>query len=164
MKAKLTPKLCYIAGLQSKAREELSAVGVSTGMESIEQRFIEIAVNDLGIQPNRVVIEEIGGGMRHIFFYHSRVYRRVKEIVDNSDKIFRRRNELSASYVAGMFDAAGHVDKNGIYIKKIEPKDALVLQSLEIYTRGNRIMNMSSFVKFIKESSLLLEWMLVSKN
>lgn len=145
-----------MAGLQSKSNEERSAVGVSTGLDSIEQKFIEIAINDLGIKPNRIVIEEIGGGMRHVLFYHSRVCKQLKDICESSEKIFKRRNELASAYVAGMFDAAGHKDSQGLYMKKIEPKDAILLQNLEIYTKGNRIMNMTSFMTLIKGFSLLL--------
>ncbi|HUB92430.1 MAG TPA: hypothetical protein VL945_00555, partial [Candidatus Saccharimonadales bacterium] len=152
----LNPAICYMAGLQSKGNEERSAVGVSTGLESIEQKFIEIAVKDLGIEPNRIIIEEIGGGMRHVFFYHSRICRQLKDICEKSDKMFRRRNELSSAYVAGMFDAAGHKDSQGLYMKKIGPKDAVLLQNLEVYTKGNRIMNMTSFMKLIAGFSLLL--------
>ncbi len=156
MKAKLTPSLCYMAGLQSKSNEERSAVGVSTGMDDIGQKFIEISIKELGIQPNRIIIDDIGGGMQHIYFYHSRICKRLKEIVDSSDKIFRRRNEFASAYVAGMFDAAGHKDRQGLYIKKIEPRDAIMLQNLEIYTRGNRIMNMSSFLELIKKFSIFV--------
>lgn len=156
MKTKLTPAICYMAGLQSKGREERSAVGVSTGLEGIEQKFIEIAIKELKIQPNRIIIEEMGGGMRHVFFYHSRICKQLKDICDSSDKIFRHKNELSKAYVAGMFDAAGHKDARGLYIKKINPKDAVMLQNLEVYTKGNRIMNISSFIELIKDFSLLL--------
>ncbi len=156
MKKKLTPALCYMAGLQSKGNEERSAVGISTGLESVEQKFIEIAVKDLEIEPNRIIIREIGGGMRHVFFYHSRICRQLKEISGKSEKVFKRRNELGAAYVAGMFDAAGHKDSGGLYINKIEPRDAVLLQNLEIYTKGNRIMNMTSFIALIKEFSLVL--------
>lgn len=157
MKTKLTPAICYMAGLQSKSNEERSAVGISTGLPSIEQKFVEIAIKDLKIQPNRIIIEEIGGGMRHVFFYHSRVCKQLKDICNSSDKIFKHKNELSRAYVAGMFDAAGHKDSQGLYMKKIEPKDAVLLQNLEIYTKGNRIMNMSSFIELIKGFSLLLK-------
>lgn len=164
MKTKLTPTICYMAGLQSKSNEERSAVGVSTGLPSIEQKFIEIAIKDLKIQPNRIIIEEIGGGMRHVFFYHSRVCKQLKDICKSSDRIFKRRNEFSKAYVAGMFDAAGHKDSQGLYMKKIEPRDAVMLQNLEIYTKGNRIMNMTSFIAFIKGFSLLFEAMRMPKS
>lgn len=146
-----------MAGLQSKSKEERSAVGISTGVNDIGQKFIEISIKELGIQPNRIIIDEIGGDMQHIYFYHSRIYRKIKEVVDKSDKIFKRRNELSREYVAGMFDAAGHKDRQGLYIKKIEPRDAIMLQNLEIYTKGNRIMNISNFIELIKGSSVLLD-------
>lgn len=156
MKTRLTPNMCYMAGLQSKGHEERSAVGISTGLEELEQKFVEITINELKIEPNRIIINETEFGMRHVFFYHSRIYRELKKIVDDSDKIFKRRNELASAYVAGMFDAAGHKDKIGLYINKIGPRDAVVLQNLEIYTRGNRIMNMTSFIKLIKGFSVLL--------
>ncbi len=161
MERKLSTALCYLAGLQNKGREARNAVGISTKLESITQRFVEISINDLGIKPNRIIIEEKTGS-QHVFFYHSRIWKRLHEISENAEKIFKYKNELAAAYVAGMFDAAGHRDRFGLYIKGAGPRDAVLLQNLGIYTRENRIMNVSSFVSLIKGQSLLLDTLRVA--
>ena len=154
---KLTPAVCYVAGLQCNSHEEHSAVGVHTSNTAIEQKFIEISVNELGIPPNRIIIREAGERMRHIYFYHSRICRRLKEVVNSSEKIFKRKNLFSASYIAGMFDATGHVDGRGLYLNRIGPREAILLQNLDIYTKGGRLINPSSFLLLVRGSSILAD-------
>jgi hypothetical protein len=156
MKTKLTPNTCYIAGLVSKSYEtEKSLVGIRTSVDEIEQRFIEIAVKDFGIEPQRILIQEVGEH-RHVFFYHSRVSKQLKDIVSRETHMFKKKDNLSSSYVAGMFDGAGHVTRTTITINPLSPSDVFMLENLGVHTKGNAIMNISSFIALIKGYSLLL--------
>ena len=157
LKIKLTPAVCYVAGLQCNSHEEHSAVGVHTSNKEIEQKFIEISVNELDIPPNRIIIREAGARMRHIYFYHSRICRRLKDVVNSSEKIFKRKNLFTASYIAGMFDATGHTDDRGLYLKRIGPREAILLQNLDIYTRGGRLTNPKAFLLLVRGSSILAD-------
>ena len=144
-----------MAGLMDKVTGEKSEVGITTNFEEVEQRFLEIAVNKLGIEPNRIVIEEKEAGRRRILFYHSRVARSLRDINENANRIFIRRNELSGAYVAGLFDAMGHANRNGIYMGRMDPRTALLLEKLGIHTRENRITGVSSFMELVKGQSIL---------
>jgi hypothetical protein len=143
-----------MAGLYSKApRREKNYVSVNTSISELQQRFIEIAVNELGILPNKIILgreSEKSAG-----FYHSRVAKRLQDIVNREIYVFKTVNELSRSYVAGMFDIAGHY-RGAIEISHVNPKDAFMLENLGVHTRGDKIMNISKFIALIKESGILL--------
>ncbi len=156
MKTKLKPEMCYLAGMQGKGSEVRSAVGVVTTIGAIEEEFIELCIKYLLIPPNRILIEEKGNA-RHIYFYHSQIYRRLKEINDKKARIFTRENELSRSYIAGLFDAAGHIGRNGITIKGMDPSDELILDRLGVHTMHGRILNIRLFITLLKGYSVLFE-------
>ncbi len=156
MKHKLSPDTCYMAGLFSKSANDRNAVGIVTGLDEVEQRFVQIAIKDFGILPQKVLIEQ-AGERRRIFFYHSRIMKQLNEIATHEERIFRERNALSASYLAGIFDAAGSLRKNGAYINGLTPKDEVMLANLGIHTRDQRILNVSSFIELVNGSSYLLQ-------
>jgi hypothetical protein len=163
MKAKLTPSICYMAGLLSKSKNERNAVGIRTGLEELEKKFIEIAMKEFEIEPNRILIEEVDG-KRHIYFFHSRVAKRLNEIIGKEDKVFKVKNTFSSNYLAGMFDAAGGFGKESMYIRDLKPVDEVMLANLGIHTRGGNIMNISSFVSSIKGHSVLLSQSRISQT
>lgn len=154
---KLTPEICYMAGLFSRNRQkEKGAVGILTGIGELEQRFIEIAMREFGIDSRKIVVEEVERGNRHVYFYHSRVSKLLKDIYTREVHLFKKRDKLSANYVGGMFDGGGHVTKTTVSISPISPADALMLQNLGIHTNGNNILNISNFISLVKGSSILL--------
>ena len=154
-KQELSENICYIAGLFSKSsRKEKSMVAIDTGISEIRERFVQIAVGDLGIIPEKIAIG--AGSPGAVRFYHSRVSKRLLDIVDREAFIFKSRNRLSGNYVAGMFDIAGHYF-HSIEIRHVMPKDALMLENLGIHTRGDKIMNISSFMSLISGFSVLAE-------
>ncbi len=156
MKIKLTANLCYLAGLQDKARFTDRAIGISTRIDELEQRFTEICVKELKIEPNRIIVREEGGS-KQIYFYHSKIYRELLEINSNATRIFRySNNEFSRMYVAGIFDAAGHAEKGRIRINGLTRSDELVLENLGIHTMNGTILNAGPFVKLIKGFSIML--------
>ncbi len=155
MKSELTPNICYIAGLFSKSsRREKNYVSVNTEITELQQRFIEIAVNDLGIPPSKIILgreSEISAG-----FYHSRVAKQLQDIINRETFVFKTSNGLSRSYLAGMFDIAGHYIKS-VEIHHVNPKDALMLENLGIHTKGDKIMNISKFIALIKDFSIIIK-------
>ncbi len=156
MKTKLKPYICYIAGMQSMSSEAHSAVGIRTSISEIEGRFVELCLKDLGVDPKRIIVEDERVA-RHIYFYHSGICRRIRKVVDDSNKMFKYRNIFSSSYVAGMFDAAGRMDKKGISIRGLGHKEELVLEQLGIHTKGGFILNPGSFITLVRGFSVLLE-------
>lgn len=153
MKVKLTPLVCYMAGLYSKSpRREKSLVCVSTGIEELRDRFIEIAVNELGIDPRRMIIdrEDLSAG-----FYHSRVSKQLAGIVARETYVFKTVNDLSRNYLAGMFDISGHVTARGVEIRHVSARDALMLENLGVHTRGDAVLNISAFIGLVKGCSIV---------
>lgn len=157
MELKLTPGICYLAGLygKSKARAR-NAVGIDTTVKEIEQRFVEIALKELGIEPSRIIIEE-KGHYRHVFFYHSRVAKYLERTVRRESIIFKRKNEPSSNYVAGLFDAAGHISHGEVSINGLTRSDELMLENLGVHTNNGRVMNLSALLSLIRGASSLLE-------
>jgi hypothetical protein len=149
---KLTPEVCYAAGLFSKAaRRQKNLVHISTSIPELQQKFVEIAVKKLGVLPNKIIMDDSGVG-----FYHSRVAKRLQDIIDRETYVFKEVNVLSRNYLAGMFDISGHY-RGAVEIRHVTPKDAFMLENLGVHTRGDSIMNVSLFVSLIKGYSILLD-------
>ncbi len=155
MKTVLTPGICYMAGVYSKGpKREKNFVSLNTGMEYMQQRFAEIAVKELHIEPSKIIVAR--DSSMSIGFYHSRVAKQLQNISNREAYLFKKSNELSKSYVAGMFDASGHFRPDSIEIRHITPSDALMLENLGVHTKGDKIMNISKFIVLIEGFSLLL--------
>ncbi len=147
-----------MAGLVSRSsKREKNSVGIETSINEIEQRFIEIAIKELGIEPTKVIIDE-AEGYRHVYFYHSRIAKQLTEIYSREVHVFKKRDTLSASYVAGMFDSAGRVSRNSgeVSMTPITPDDSFMLENLGIHTKGNTILNVGNLISLIGEESILI--------
>ncbi len=155
MKLKLSPGVCYLAGLTSGSNEKRNAIGIVTGISAIEEKFIKGAI-ELGVEPSRIAIEETPTG-RHIYFFHSMIARMLRRINSRSSRLFKMRNELAASYVAGIFDGSGHVDRSSVAIRKLSAGDRLVLEQMGIHVINGRIMNISALVALVAGRSIIAE-------
>ena len=156
MKTKLTSHMCYMAGLYSKAaKQEKNFVSVNTSIEELKDRFVELSVKELGILPNKIIFGRVSE--RSVGFYHSRVAKQLIDITNRETYIFKVPNELSSSYVAGMFDASGHFSAGGLEIRHVTPKDAMMLENLSIHTKGDKVLNIGRFMELIKGRSIVLD-------
>ncbi|MDE1823274.1 MAG: hypothetical protein KGH69_05195 [Candidatus Micrarchaeota archaeon] len=149
MTIKLTTSACYMAGLMNRTAER-GKVAISTGKSAIEERFLEIAVKKLKVDPTKITIAEGSIGMRNVYFYHSRIAKELQEIREKELFLFKRVNEFSRSYIAGMFDSSGHLQKGSITINGLSPKDRLMLENLGIRTLDKRIVNPRLLLEMIK--------------
>ncbi len=155
MKLKLNPDVCYLAGITSSSKEKKNAVGIFTSISAIEERFVKIAIG-LGIEPNKIIVEETKRG-RHIYFFHSIVARMLKKINEKSSRLFKKKNELAASYVAGLFDGNAHAGKSSVSIKNLSTSDRLVLEQMGIHMINERVMNVSALLELVREKSVIAE-------
>ncbi len=155
MKIKLTPTLCYLAGIQSRFKEENGAVGIITSIDAIEQHFIEICLKKLKLEPNKLLIES-DGNTRHIFFYHSKLNKQLKQISENQTKLFRFPTYEARSYIAGIFDGSGYVKDGHIFIQKVSRGDEVLLENLTVHMKGTRVMSINTFISIINGYSVLL--------
>lgn len=155
MKTILTPKICYIAGIYSKGpKKEKNFVSLNTDMEFMQQYFAEIAINELHIEPNRIIIAR--DSRMSIGFYHSRVAKTLQNISAREVYLFKEKNELSRSYLAGIFDVSGHFSSDSIEIKHITSSDAFMLENLGVHSKGDKILNISKFIDLIEGFSIIL--------
>lgn len=150
MTVKLTPEFCYIAGLVNKGREyERSAIGIFTTLDKMIEKFVETAIK-LGMAPNKILIEDYEG-IKHAYFFNSKLAKQAREAVERETKIFKYKNEFSGNYLAGMFDSSGKMVKGRVIIKGLSANDQLMLQNLGVHTKGSDIMNVSVFLELIKD-------------
>ncbi|MCL5412825.1 MAG: hypothetical protein M1569_00255 [Candidatus Marsarchaeota archaeon] len=155
MKAKLNQNTCYMAGLYSKSsKKQKNFVSISSGMQELRDRFVEIAVRDLGVLPNKIIFGS-GPDKSMVGFFHSRVAKRLMDLVKREVYVFRLDNELTRSYLSGMFDAAGHIGPNGVEMHHINSNDAIMLQGLGVHSKGDRILNIRRFLDLISGRSLI---------
>ena len=109
MKIKLTPELAYIIGMWS-TRKSWVGVGVR-GLPHVCDFFIQ-AVIGAGLMPSSKIL--LSG--KKAYFYHSGYKRFFSDIEREMDLRFKHKNAYSAAFVAGIFDASGRIDKNGVPI------------------------------------------------
>ena len=163
MRAKLTPEICYIAGMLSKTRQgERSMVGINTTIDGVIENFVSFALK-LGVDTKKIMIED-EEGVKHVYFYHSKLARQAREIIEKETRLFKFKNELSSSFIAGMFDASGNVGRERVFIKNLTKHDQLVLQNLGVHTDGYSIRNIKSFFALISAYSIILQQKLDRKQ
>ncbi|MEM0142961.1 MAG: hypothetical protein QXL94_03275, partial [Candidatus Parvarchaeum sp.] len=89
MKLKLSRQLCYFAGLQSRFKTENGEVGIKTNKQSLEENFVSVSLNEFKIPPNKILVEINENGSRHIYFYHSKINKELKQIIKSQTSIFK---------------------------------------------------------------------------
>lgn len=155
MTTKLSPEFCYLAGIVGKTgQEEKSMVGINTTIDAIIENFVEVALK-MGVDSKKIMIEDLDG-VKHVYFFHSKIAKQIRELVEKETKVFKYKNEFSSSYLAGMYDASGKTRNGKMGISRMTRSDELMLQNLGIHTKGSSIMNIKYFLDFIKEYSILL--------
>lgn len=157
MKVKLSRQLCYFAGLQSRFKTENGEVGIKTNKQSLEEHFVSMSLNDFKIPSNKILIEENENGSRHIFFYHSKLNKEIKQVIHSQTTIFKLPTPEARSFIAGIFDASGHFREGSFFINRLSKGDQVMLETLKIHLKGNRILNNKAFLSLIKGFSVVVE-------
>jgi len=156
MPTKLTPELCYMAGIVSKTRQaEKSMVGINTTIDDVVENFVEVALK-MGIDTKKIMIEDVDG-VKHVYFFHSKLAKQIREIVEKQTKIFKYNNEFSASFLAGMFDSSGKISRGKLLLSGMSAADQMVLENLGVHTHMNAIMNIKAFLEIIKGKSIIFK-------
>jgi len=154
MRFKLTKDLCYLAGLAGMSHEpEKSMVGIKTSQDELAERFIACALKQ-GVNPQKIVIEQ-QDVVKHVYFFHSKLARMIKEILGERELLPKKGRDLAAAYISGMFDASGHCVKGSVYFRRVERRDDLMLELMGVHTRNGKVINAKHFVEIIKEQSTL---------
>jgi hypothetical protein len=154
MRFRPTAELCYLAGLAGRTHEpENSQVGIVTQNEEIEQRFIEYALK-LGVDPTKIMVVE-EDSFKHIYFYHSKLAKMIREVLKERATLASKRGGLAAAFIAGTFDAGGHMIRNMVTIRRMERADELLLERMGIHSVNSKILNIREFFSLIKDQSIL---------
>jgi hypothetical protein len=155
MRFKLTNELCYFAGMTKGPHEsEKNRLGFTTVHEQLTESFIKHALA-LGVNPTKMMIET-QEHFTHVYFYHSRVARMVNDILEKREALPKKNIGLAVSFAAGMFDSSGHASNGRVFIRRMDKKDALMLELMGIHTSGSgKVINAKHFLEMIKEQSFI---------
>jgi hypothetical protein len=107
MKIKLSPELSYLIGLWRKARCP-DGLGVQGGKDILEIFSKEVIDRQL-TPPGKLLT-----GEDKVYFYHTAYRKFFQEVEKDQLERFKYLNEYAANYLAGMFDATGHIDERGL--------------------------------------------------
>lgn len=129
MKHKLTPQLSYFIGLW-KERRTREGIGVC-GEDELLSIFAKAALENGLTEPSKLLTSapnEGEGGSGSVYFYNSAHRKFFQGIINDELERFKYRNEYSASFLAGLFDANGGITGDGkVYLSKCTQKDEMVL-------------------------------------
>jgi len=129
MKIKLTPELSYVIGLWRKARTS-EGLGVQGGKDILEVFTKEALDKGLTTSDKMQSTEE------RVYFYHTAYRKFFQQVEGEQLERFKYLNEYAANYLAGMFDASGHVDERGVVsLGGANKKDEMMLLRLGFQTR-----------------------------
>lgn len=104
MKVKLTPQLAYVIGMWS-VRPSRIGIGVH-GLPHVCEYFIK-GVLEASLMPSSKIL--LSG--KNAYFYHSGYKRFFVEVDKDLENRFRHKNQYSAAFVAGIFDATGKLEE-----------------------------------------------------
>jgi hypothetical protein len=129
MKIKLTPELSYIIGLWRKSRCS-EGIGVQGSLEVAETFSQEV------LEKGLTTSDRLLTGDEKVFFYHTAYRKFFQQVEEEQLDRFKYINEYAASYLAGMFDAAGSIDEKGVVsLTRVSKQDELMLLRLGFVTR-----------------------------
>ncbi|MCL4378960.1 MAG: hypothetical protein M1160_04435 [Candidatus Marsarchaeota archaeon] len=153
-KLKLSPDVSYMLGVYS-AGQRRQPIELTTNDSDMLERFIRIAVNELGVGANKIILKDGGAA-----FYNSRLKRLFDKALERRTKTFKYVNDYSGSYLAGLFDCIGGFDRKGMFIRNLEAHDALLMENLGMHLKhqGSKayIMNENAFAGLISKHSSTL--------
>ncbi|MBN2122245.1 hypothetical protein JW721_04295 [Candidatus Micrarchaeota archaeon] len=131
MKLKLTPQLSYFIGLWKEKRGK-EGIGVY-GDEEFLSIFAKAALEFKLTEPNKLLTAQEEGEEEQgtLYFYNSAYRKFFQGIINDELERFKYRNEYSASFLAGLFDATGGISKDGkVFLSRCTQKDEMVLYRL----------------------------------
>lgn len=128
MKVKLTPELSYIIGLWKETRVP-SGLGVR-GREELRAVFMDSCLKAKVAEPGKVL-----SGEYSVYFYHTAYRKFFQKVLDEEEERFKYKNEYSASFFAGLFDAVGEIGADGtVSFGKCKKTDEMVMYRLGFNT------------------------------
>ena len=155
-KLPINPDISYLLGIYS-CNSGSDSISLSTSNEKIVERFVKIAVMNLDVKPENINIFKDEDHIEAIIG-NSKVKKLFDNALERRDKIFKYRNEYSASYFAALFDCKGATDRKGLFLNHISNYEAVLLERIGFHTTTNAnrtyIKNDMDFIMFISPFSI----------
>jgi hypothetical protein len=105
MKINLTPEIAYVIGMWTVKKSKIG-VGIY-GMPHIRDYFIKGILNAKLMPTNKI----LNSGKR-VYFYHNGYKKFFSDIEKELEYRFRKNNQITSAFYAGMFDAGGKIEKD----------------------------------------------------
>lgn len=154
MKITLTPKIAYVIGMWTVKK---SKVGVGIyGMPHIRDYFIKAVLNANMMPSNKILTSG-----KRVYFYHNGYRKFFSDIEKELEYRFRKNNDISSAFYAGMFDAGGKIEKDTCMFFNIGQDKFLLLEKMgfRIERAGKFFVPVpqNKFKELIKNYSQILE-------
>lgn len=147
-KLSLRPDICYMLGVAQFGRDEPSIYIISK-IDDVIERFVKIAMGSFNIEPSKLLSSE-DEGLKKILFYNSAAKRLMLDAIKDRERIFKYKNDYSASYFAGIYDSRGILDGKIVYLGRLDIVDIVILERLGFHMAGRgRVRNSKEFMDFI---------------
>ncbi len=159
-KLKMGEGVSYMLGMYSHSpQKERASITAASSSEAAVEKFSYLALNELGIEPNKIIVGE-NEGMCNVTFYNSKLRKLFDAALEKKLRLFKYENAYAAQYVAGMYDAVGGINSKGVFLSGIDNADGMLLENLGIHEvqQGGKhyITSQAKFVEFIKRYSAKL--------
>ncbi len=155
-KFKLNPKISYMLGIYGHTKQEGNSISASSDNEDAIEKYIKIALEELGIEASGIKIAN-NGRVTTAMFYHSKARKEFERILGKREKLFKYMNAYALEYLGGMVDSCSGM-RSCADFHNIDAKDCMVMENLgfHIVQNGNRyhVWNSSAFVSFVKGHSI----------
>ena len=155
-KMPLSPDTSYMLGLYRCGPGSSRSICLQTDSNMLVERFVRIAVMELGTKTYSIAVKKTGKGTR-AEISNSKLKKLMDKALSERDRLFRYRNEYSGSYFGAIFDCSGGTDGKRVYLDA-DPMDAIILERLGFHTGRSRgrcyIRNSVEFIEFISPFSI----------
>ncbi|MGI0100883.1 MAG: hypothetical protein ACREBH_04175 [Candidatus Micrarchaeaceae archaeon] len=155
-KLPISPDTSYMLGLY-RCNNASSSLRLNTPSKELVARFVKIASMELGTRTESISITS-SGSMMDVNISNSRLKKLLDDALEKRDRIFKYKNEYSASYFAGMFDCNGATDRKGVYIRDMDKHDSMLLERIGFLTTSSHgkcyLRKSMDFIMFISPFSV----------
>jgi hypothetical protein len=155
-KLPMSPDVSYMLGIY-RCNSSHRNVCLKTASKELVERFVKIAAMKLGTSVDAIIITN-EGDLTTVELKNSRLKTLLDKALDERERIFKYKNEYSASYFAAMFDCNGAADNRGIFVRGMNAYDKILLERIGFHTATNTgrcyIKKEMDFMMFIAPFSI----------
>ncbi|MFP3949763.1 MAG: hypothetical protein ACLFUZ_01575 [Candidatus Micrarchaeia archaeon] len=149
MKVRLTPELSYLIGFwkERRTKEGIGIRGEEEQLSIFAKTVLELELTE----PERLLTRADEEGNNAVYFYHTSYRKFFQKVIDDELERFKYKNEYSANFLAGLFDAVGDVTDDGkVYLSRCTQKDEMIF-----YRIGFNPVRKGKFTYFTRPAKFL---------